>query len=157
VIVCAILDYLSRAVVQDPSEVSQNFSSNTRWLLGGSYGTGGFVGMKNRIINGAMMIDQRNAGASFTPNASSSVQYSLDRWNCYASQASKYTVQQNAGSVTPPAGFINYAGVTSSSAYSITSTDIFLFRQHIEGLNCADLAWGTANAATVTLSFWVRS
>ena len=114
-------------------------------------------GFKNRIINGAMMIDQRNAGASFTPNSGSSVQYSLDRWNCYASQASKYTIQQNAGSVTPPAGFVNYAGITSSSAYSITSTDIFLFRQYIEGLNCADLAWGTANAATVTLSFWVRS
>jgi len=112
---------------------------------------------RNRIINGAMVIDQRNAGASFTPISGSSVQYSLDRWNCYASQASKYTVQQNAGSVTPPAGFINYAGITSSSAYSITSTDIFLFRQYIEGLNCADLAWGTANAAAVTLSFWVRS
>jgi hypothetical protein len=115
------------------------------------------LGFRNRIINGAMVIDQRNAGASFTPNSGSSVQYSLDRWNCYASQASKYTVQQNAGSVTPPVGFVNYAGITSSSAYSITSTDIFLFRQYIEGLNCADLAWGTANAAAVTLSFWVRS
>lgn len=114
-------------------------------------------GFKNRIINGAMVIDQRNAGASVTPAAAGSGTYTLDRWNNYASQASKYTVQQNSGSVTPPPGFPNYLGVVSSSAYSITSTDIFLLRQAIEGYNVADLGWGTANAHTVTLSFWVRS
>jgi len=59
-------------------------------------------GFKNRIINGAMMIDQRNAGASVTP---SSNQYTLDRWNTYQNVSSKFSVQQNAGSVTPPAGF----------------------------------------------------
>ena len=111
------------------------------------------VNMKNRIINGSMVIDQRNAGASVTPSNS----YTLDRWICYTSQASKFTAQQNAGSVTPPAGFSNYLGVTSSSAYSVGSTDFFSIEQPIEGFNAADLAWGTANAKTVTLSFWVRS
>jgi hypothetical protein len=115
-------------------------------------GGGGF-GFKNRIINGAMMIDQRNAGASVTPNNS----YTLDRWQALITQTSKYTVQQNAGAVTPPAGFTNYLGVTSSSAYSVVSGDYFIIRQGIEGLNMADLGWGTANASTVTLSFWVRS
>jgi hypothetical protein len=47
--------------------------------------------------------------------------------------------------------------VTSSSAYSVLSSDTFYISQQIEGLNIADLAWGTASAATVTLSFWVRS
>jgi hypothetical protein len=111
-------------------------------------------GFKNRIINGEMDIDQRNAGASITPT---SAQYSVDRWQCFLTQASKYTIQQNAGSVTPPAGFTNYLGVTSTSAYSIVSSDFFMFRQAIEGLNVADLGWGTANAKTVTVSFWVRS
>jgi hypothetical protein len=110
--------------------------------------------MRNRIINGAMVIDQRNAGASFTPTDQT---YSLDRWKCRVSQASKYTVQQNAGSVTPPAGFTNYLGVTSSSAYSVTSSDYFTVAQIIEGYNIADLGWGTANAKTITISFWVRS
>jgi hypothetical protein len=73
------------------------------------------------------------------------------------SQASKYTVQQNAGSVTPPAGFTNYLGATSSAATSLGARDYFFLQQIIEGLNIADLAWGTANASTVTLSFWVRS
>jgi len=110
---------------------------------------------KNRIINGAMVIDQRNAGASVTAGASET--YTLDRWAYYNSQASKMTVQQNAGSVTPPVGFSNYLGVTSSSAYSVGTGDFFVIRQIIEGFNTADLNWGTANAKTITLSFWVYS
>ena len=129
--------------------------------LGASFNDGSLQGaaaspyvLKNRIINGDMRIDQRNAGASFTPTNGS---YGLDRWTFAATQASKFTAQQNAGSVTPPTGFSNYLGITSSSAYSITSGDIFYVRQPIEGFNTADLAFGTANAQTVTLSFWVRS
>ena len=115
----------------------------------------GFYGFKNRIINGGMVIDQRNAGASVTPTTAGT--YLVDRWVVYPSQNSKLTAQQNAGSVTPPAGFINYLGFTSSSAYSILSSDYFVFGQKIEGFNTADLGWGTANAKTVTLSFWVYS
>ena len=112
-------------------------------------------GFKNRIINGAMMIDQRNAGASVT--LGSGAVYTVDRFSVYSSQASKLSAQQNAGSVTPPVGFSKYLGLTSLSAYSITSTDQFALQQVVEGLNVSDLAWGTANAQTVTLSFYVRS
>jgi hypothetical protein len=114
----------------------------------------GLYGFKNRLINSAMVIDQRNAGASVTPTNG---QYTLDRWGANLTQASKFTVQQNAGSVTPPVGFTNYLGITSSSAYSVLTGDLFSIGQMIEGFNTADLAWGTASAATVTLSFWVRS
>jgi hypothetical protein len=107
--------------------------------------------LKNRIINGAMVIDQRNAGASVSATTSS---WSVDRWQAYASQTSKYTIQQSS---TAPTGFANSLLVTSSSAYSVTSTDIFFIRQIIEGYNIADLGFGTANAKTITLSFWVRS
>ena len=113
-----------------------------------------YTGFKNRLINGAMVIDQRNAGASVTPTTST---YTLDRWGALLSQASKYSVQQNAGSVTPPIGFKNYLGITSISSYSVTSSNIFGTYQVIEGNNIADLGWGAAGAATVTLSFWVRS
>jgi hypothetical protein len=113
------------------------------------------VNMKNRIINGAMVIDQRNAGASVT--LPDSVTYTLDRWYVYSSQASKLSCQQNAGSVTPPVGFTKYLGMTSLSAYSVGSGEVFWLNQAVEGLNATDLAWGTANAKTVTLSFWVRS
>ena len=113
-------------------------------------------GMRNRIINGAMMIDQRNAGASVTPSGLAGT-YTLDRWCFYASATAKYTTQQNAGAVTPPTGFKNYLGITSSSAYSVTSTDNHFFGQKIEGLNCADLAWGTVNAQPIVIGFWARS
>ena len=117
----------------------------------------GFYGFKNRIINGGMVIDQRDAGASVTASTTGSYVYTLDRWRYYATAASKYTVQQNAGSVTPPVGFTNYIGITSSSAYSVGSSDTFFLSQVIEGFNIADLGWGTANAKTVTLSFQVYS
>jgi len=110
--------------------------------------------LKNRIINGDMRIDQRNAGASITPTSN---QYTLDRWQASLSQTGKFSVQQNAAAVTPPVGFTNYLGVTSLSTYSVLAGDLFIIRQHIEGYNTSDLAWGTANAKTVTLSFWVRS
>ena len=113
-----------------------------------------YTGFKNRIINGAMVIDQRNAGASVTPADSG---YTLDRWQARLSQASKFTVQQNAGAVTPPTGFTKYLGVTSSFAYSLLSGDYFGIGQQIEGFNTADLGWGTASAQTISISFWVRS
>jgi hypothetical protein len=107
--------------------------------------------LRNRIINGDMRIDQRNAGASVTPTAN---QYITDRWQVDLSQASKFTAQQ---STTAPTGFSNSLLITSSSAYSVGSGDYFYIRQKIEGFNTSDLAFGTANAKTVTLSFWVYS
>lgn len=108
---------------------------------------------RNRIINGAMVIDQRNAGASFTPSTASNYG-TCDRWSTDVAQNSKLTVQQ---STTAPTGFSNSLVFTSSSAYSVLATDYFMFDQRIEGFNTADFGWGTASASTVTLSFWVRS
>jgi len=116
-----------------------------------------YTGFKNRIINGAMVIDQRNAGASVTATVTTARTYVLDRWGYYTTQASKFTVQQNAGSVTPPAGFRNYIGITSSSAYTPVASDIILLQQAIEGYNVYDLNFGSASASTITFSFWVRS
>jgi hypothetical protein len=123
---------------------------------GYTLGAGNASSFKNRVINGGMDIDQRNAGVSVTP-ASSVNTYTLDRWAAFVTQSSKLTVQQNAGSVTPPAGFTNYLGVTSSSAYSVVASDLFLINQQIEAFNVSDFNLGRASAVTFTLSFWVRS
>ena len=133
-------------IVDGQTGITFNDSSNQQ--------TAGYTGFRNRIINGAMVIDQRNAGASVTPG---SFTYTLDRWGGVQTTASKFSVQQNAASVTPPAGFTNYLGVTSLSAYSVGAGDTFNIYQSVEGFNCADFAWGTASAQSVTLSFWVRS
>jgi hypothetical protein len=101
-----------------------------------------------------MVIDQRNAGASVTPANNT---YTLDRWNTFQSTSSSYSVQQNAGSVTPPVGFSKYLGITSLAATTVSAGSYNLITQAIEGYNIADLNWGTANAKTITVSFWVRS
>jgi hypothetical protein len=119
------------------------------------YTSAGTYGFKNRIINGAMVIDQRNAGAVINPAVNNT--YCIDRWLTNTNVASKYSVQQNAGSVTPPSGFTYYLGATSLSSYSVGSSDSFGLVQKIEGYNFADLAFGSASAKTVTISFWVRS
>jgi hypothetical protein len=143
---------LKNASAASPAIVLAADGSATAQLS--SINGGPLAGMRNRIINGDMRIDQRNAGGSITQGGGS---YSVDRWLIYGTVSSKFTAQQNAGSVTPPAGFTNYLGITSSSAYSVTSGDQFITSQAIEGFNVADLGWGTANAQTVTISFWVRS
>jgi hypothetical protein len=109
-----------------------------------------YTGFKNRIINGAMVIDQRNAGASVTPTNGA---YTLDRWKVRYS-ANTCTVQR---STTSPVGFNNSFQLTVGTARTVVSGDRFGIEQPIEGFNIADFGWGTANAQSVTLSFWVRS
>jgi len=108
--------------------------------------------MRNRIINGAMVIDQRNAGASI---ASPSDNYTTDRFYSRQVGGGVASAQQSS---TAPAGFTNSLLFTVTTAdSSIVTTDRYYVAQFIEGYNIADLGWGTANAKTVTLSFWVRS
>ena len=141
----------------------QNASSATANMVTDASGNVSFGGtaamsssfLRNRIINGDMRVDQRNAGTEVNPAVSST--YYLDRWEAISAAASKFKIGQNAGGVTPPTGYTNYLGLTSLSAYTIGAGEVFAVRQLIEGLNISDFAWGTASAATVTLSFWVRS
>jgi hypothetical protein len=115
---------------------------------------GPLAGARNRIINGDMRIDQRNAGASVTPTATA---YIVDRFSTATNVSSKFSAQQNAGSITPPTGFTKYLGITSLSAYTLAAGEYASISQPIEGFNVADFAWGSASAVSVTLSFWVRS
>jgi hypothetical protein len=111
---------------------------------------GAELGMRNRIINGDMRIDQRNAGASVTPINGS---YTLDRWKVRYS-ANTCTVQR---STVSPVGFNNSLQLTVGTARTVVSGDRFGIEQPIEGFNSSDFGWGTTNAQTITLSFWVRS
>jgi hypothetical protein len=121
---------------------------------GYSLGAGNASSFKNRFINGNMAISQR--GTTFTNPGSGD--YTLDRYQYRSTNPSQtLTVIQNAGSVTPPAGFSYYLGCTMTSAYTPTSTDRFAIGQCIEGFNMSDFGWGTANAKAVTFSFWAYS
>jgi len=121
--------------------------TNSNGLSGNAIGPG----FKNRIINGDMRIDQRNAGAAVTTSGS----YVVDRFSVVNVTDGAFSAQQDSSA---PTGFINSIKCTTTTADASLGTDQRYFvRQAIEGTNIADLGWGTANAKTVTLSFWVRS
>jgi hypothetical protein len=105
---------------------------------------------RNRIINGAMEIAQRGTSAVTATGS-----YPVDRFPVFYSMDGAVSVQQDSSA---PAGFINSTKFTTTTADTSLSASQYVFFQHkIEGTNIADLAWGTASAKTVTLSFWVRS
>jgi hypothetical protein len=110
-------------------------------------------GFRNRIINGNMVIDQRNNGASVT--LTTSVLYTVDRW---------YGIEDTDGGATLQRSTVAPTGFSNSLLYTVTSADASLgavqytlIAQAVEGFNVADLGWGTANAQAITISFWVRS
>ncbi len=133
--------------VAGTSTISGNETVTGTLVMGSSF-------KRNRIINGNMLIDQRNAGASVS---SANGGYYVDRFVYSTNVNGKFTVGQNLNAVAPPAGFSKYLGFQSNSAYSVGASDYFAVGQQIEGLNVADLAWGTASAKTITLSFSVYS
>ena len=108
---------------------------------------------RNRIINGDMRIDQRNAGASVSLSNDA---YTIDRWQtpCSATYIGDATIQQSS---TAPAGFTNSTAITVTTATATGASDYFLLWQKIEGFNVSDFSFGTANTKSVTISFWVRS
>lgn len=133
--------------------MSVSYGGSSITFEDGSIVSSGSQGFKNKIINGAMMIDQRNVGAALT----SSSGYGVDRFyfSKFATDELAWSIQQDTSA---PAGFINSQKVTITTAEtSLTTNENVTLGQVIEGLNIADLNWGTANAKTVTLSFWVRS
>jgi hypothetical protein len=109
-------------------------------------------GFKNRFINGNMAIAQR--GTSAVTNNDT---FPVDRWLFQCTVNSRLSLQQNLNSITPPVGFTNYLGITTTTSYSVGSSDSNQIQQRIEGFNFSDLGFGTANAQPVTISFWVRS
>ena len=110
-------------------------------------------GFRNRIINGGMVFDQRNAGAAVSLTGVTS-NYTVDRWSVRTDSVGVLSVQRTA--ITLP-GFTNGLTVTVTTAdTSIGASQVFGIFQRIEGLNCADFAFGTASATPITISFWVR-
>lgn len=114
--------------------------------------TNSSMGFRNRIINGDMRIDQRNAGASVTGGVGYT--FPVDRFKFYSSAASRLSGQR---STTAPTGFTNSLLMTSLAVTTPAAGDEYQIYHMIEGFNTADFSWGTASAQTVTVSFWVRS
>lgn len=117
----------------------------------------GWTGFKNRIINGDMRIDQRAAGANVLSTGVSHI--SCDRWRSVTRPSGGGTVYyQGQLSGERPVGFGNSMRLTVGTPdTSLGTSDYYWVDQTIEGYNIDDLEWGTSNAKTVTVSFWVKS
>jgi hypothetical protein len=103
---------------------------------------------KNRIINGAMVIAQRGTSAVTTDGS-----FPVDRFQIQIVNANLSLVQSS----TAPAGFNYSTAITVTSTTATNTNDRSRYFQFIEGYNIADLGWGTANAKTVSVSFWAQS
>ena len=131
---------------------------NTATINGMTPTADSLQGFRNRLINGGMVIDQRNNGASVTVNNAATLQYSVDRFYGYGQSSDGVFTLQRDTDVPSGQGFTNSlkATVTTADA-SIGATQLYQVGQRIEGFNVADLGLGTAAAASITFSFWVRS
>jgi len=112
------------------------------------------LGTKNLIINGDMRIAQRGTSATIT--GSGFGYFLIDRFGVQAEDdGSGYNVSQ---STDAPAGFQYSMLLTVTTTDTLDATsDNHCLGQRIEGNNIAHLKWGTSDAETVTLSFWVKS
>jgi len=110
---------------------------------------------KNRIINGEFEIDQRNEGATLTINSTANT-FGPDHWFANGHPADGvFTFRRNGSGLARHPQAIT-CQVTTADA-SIGATQIYNFRQRIEGTFVKDLMWGTASARTITVSFWAKS
>ena len=129
-------------------------STTNLTVNGNNYPSSGSLSSRNRAHNGDMRIDQRNDGAAVTVNNNDQF-YPVDRyWGYGASSAGVFTLEQVEDA---PAGFRHSVkGTVTTTDSSITASRIYVFEHRIEGNNLQDLKWGTSDAKTVTLSFWVK-
>jgi hypothetical protein len=127
---------------------------NTATINGMTPTADSLQGFRNRIINGDMRIDQRNAGAAVTI-VNDANQYTTDRWQVVESSSCVLSAQQVTDA---PSSFQNSLKITvTTAAGSVGASEIGIVEQRLEGFNTADFAFGSASASSVTLSFWVKS
>ena len=112
------------------------------------------LGTKNLIINGDMNIAQRGTSVS---SITSTGYYTIDRWGLDVSSAGTWTMSQDTD-VPTGQGFPTSMKCDCTTANgSLSAGSVFQIRHRIEGQNLQHLKKGTANAESVTLSFWVKS
>ena len=111
------------------------------------------LGFRNTVINGHMRVAQRG-----TATVSTNDSFPVDRWKFGIGTSGAWTAQQIPSSTTAtPDGFDYSLNFTKTTGGTVAVGDYNYFVQYIEGNNCSHFAWGTPNAKTLSLSFWVRS
>ncbi len=118
-------------------------------------GSGQAQGDKNLIINGGMAISQRSSSA-VTVNSTTRT-YAIDRFFGFGTSSAGVFTEEQSTDVPSGERFYNSSKITVTTNSSPSGSQTYGWGQGIEGLNTASLMFGSANAMTVTLSFWVKS
>ncbi len=106
---------------------------------------------KNRLINGAMIINQRVFTSSTTATT-----YPYDQWT-YEKNASTGTFTCSTSTDAPP-GFTNSIQLTTTTGMSsVGAAEFVQIGNYIEGFNIYDFQWGGSSAVPVVLSFWFKA
>ena len=113
------------------------------------------LGMRNRVINGDMRIDQRFAGAAIAAAANGA--YTLDRWTIERAGALVCTVEQVEDAPSTTGLYQSMKCTVTTADAALAAGDYFTISQKVEGYTVSDFAFGTAAAFTCTLSFYVKS
>ena len=107
-------------------------------------------GNRNKIVNGAMTINQRNHSGAAGNNA-----YTLDRWKYQRSANAEFDVVQ---STEQAPGFANCLRLDCTTGNgTVGAGDYVKLRYHLEGFDVQDFAKGTASAKKFALSFYVKT
>jgi hypothetical protein len=117
--------------------------------LGNVYDDGA-LSNRNLIINSAMQVAQRGTSNSSVSDGA----FVIDRYSLRTSNNGWYAAEQSSDA---PVGFSHSLKVTSNGANTPASGAYIFFTQKIEGFNSARLEFGTANAKTITISFYIKS
>ena len=141
--------------------VTLNGTSGLVFGDGTIQGTAAGMPFRNRIINGAFQIDNRNSFSSVSTSGFGI--WACDRWiyNSNSANAHSISMQVVSDGPTPITGttgrITNSLKFTVNTALTPPAGHWSYVRTVIEGYNVADLACGTSNASTMVLSFWVKS
>ena len=109
---------------------------------------------RNIIINGDMSIAQRGTSVS---GLSSGISYNTaDRWQFQISGIGTHT-QSVSTDVPTGQGFAKSLKVECTTSATPSASGYLIIAQQVEGQNLQYLKKGTANAESLTLSFWVKS
>ena len=108
------------------------------------------------IINGDMRHSQRSTSTTGV-GATANEYAGADRWQTSPNATAGRLTQTQDTDVPAGYGFSFSTKLACTTAdTSIASTEYLQFRQHIEGQNVQSLDFGTANATTLTVAFWVK-
>lgn len=151
---------MSQLIGTAPNQVPTNGDLGSAAFMDSSafYGTGLNPVFRNKLHNGAFLINQRATSTSTIVPSTDDNAVRFDRWKYRNSVQGNGQFSVELSTDVPTGEFYYSHKATVTTANTATSSDrVYCIGQAVEGYNFIDTAWGTAQAKPVTVSFWIKS